>query len=74
MAKEYLAAKHPGGRRIHIWDDDASFDEYRYDREEVIHDKYPPNHKVGTTKDGFVIYSDGVVYNDELGIYDEGGV
>ena len=35
MAKEYLAAKNPGGRRIHIWDDDASFDEYIYDRELV---------------------------------------
>ena len=65
MAKEYLAAKTPGGRRIHIWSDDASFSEYCYDREEVIKD----NHKVGTTNDGFVVHNDGVVYNDELGVY-----
>lgn len=36
MAKEYLASKTPGGRRIHILDTDASFSEYCYDREEVV--------------------------------------
>ena len=69
MAKEYLAAKTPGGRRIHIWSDDASFSEYCYDREEVT------NEVVGTTKDGFVIKrdsSDGMetIFNDETGMYE----
>ena len=78
MAKEYLAAKTPGGRRIHIWSDDASFSEYCYDREEVPCEeatKLINNEVVGTTKDGFVITrdsSDGMetIFNDETGMYE----
>lgn len=77
MAKEYLAAKTPGGRRIHILDSDASFSEYCYDREEVPYEettKLIKSEVVGTTKDGFAITrdSDGmeVIFNDETGMYE----
>ena len=47
MAKEYIASKHPGGNRVHIWDDSPSFNEYPYDRELVEKDFTPveyPSH------------------------------
>jgi len=59
MAKEYLAAKHPGGRRIHILDEVVCEPE-----------DFPGSDIAGITKNGFVIHNDGVVYNDELGIYE----
>ena len=47
MAREYIASKHPGGNRVHIWDDSPSFNEYLYDRELVVKDFTPveyPSH------------------------------
>ena len=55
MAKEYIASKYPGGNRVHIWDDDASFDEYCYGRELVEKPEEPkPVRTKVTTHEEFI--------------------